>query len=289
MEVHVGGDTSQAKPPFSREQSREYFRQLCLGLEYLHHNEVVHRDVRPLTLRADDRSNQIIYSYRQTEKLSSFVILGYRKCLRGMIGYGIQVEVLLFSVQSLFKVRPSLLQVHGTELMVANTQEVHGKAVDIWALGTLGPKPNGRTLGANDRGDAVLYAYWETPFQCGEPNRSIRSSQNPRVRLPQVKADDRPLIPTDWPHDQADLVKRMLIKNPTDRIRMRDIRVRPPRRSELTVGTPMGDGAWCRGDDYKRRQFVLCRTTGRGAYPGGVGSGYSAEEGYFVSLHDGQS
>jgi [calcium/calmodulin-dependent protein kinase] kinase len=46
MEVHVGGDTSKAKPPFSREQAREYFRQLCLGLEYLHHNEVVHRDVR---------------------------------------------------------------------------------------------------------------------------------------------------------------------------------------------------------------------------------------------------
>lgn len=45
MEVHVGGDTSAAKPPFPREQAREYFRQLCLGLEYLHHNEVVHRDV----------------------------------------------------------------------------------------------------------------------------------------------------------------------------------------------------------------------------------------------------
>ena len=45
MEVHVGGDTSAARPPFPREQAREYFRQLCLGLEYLHHNEVVHRDV----------------------------------------------------------------------------------------------------------------------------------------------------------------------------------------------------------------------------------------------------
>lgn len=45
MEVQVGGDTSQARPPFPRDQSREYFRQLCLGLEYLHHNAVVHRDV----------------------------------------------------------------------------------------------------------------------------------------------------------------------------------------------------------------------------------------------------
>lgn len=35
----------------------------------------------------------------------------------------------------------------------------------------------------------------------------------------------RPLIPTDWSREQADLVKRMLIKNPADRIRMSDIRV----------------------------------------------------------------
>jgi serine/threonine protein kinase len=53
MTVHVGGDTSNAKPPFGREQAREYFRQLCLGLEYLHHNEVVHRDVRACVFPLD--------------------------------------------------------------------------------------------------------------------------------------------------------------------------------------------------------------------------------------------
>ena len=41
------------------------------------------------------------------------------------------------SFQSMSK---SCQTVHETELMVANTQEVHGKAVDIWALGTSGPK-----------------------------------------------------------------------------------------------------------------------------------------------------
>ena len=40
--------TATARSSFGREQAREYFRQLCLGLEYLHHNEVVHRDVSPL-------------------------------------------------------------------------------------------------------------------------------------------------------------------------------------------------------------------------------------------------
>jgi [calcium/calmodulin-dependent protein kinase] kinase len=38
------------------------------------------------------------------------------------------------------------------------------------------------------------------------------------------KAEIRPLIPADWSHDQADLVKRMLIKDPEQRIRMWEIR-----------------------------------------------------------------
>lgn len=45
MKVKAGEDDSNAQPPFDREQTREYFRQLCLGLEYLHANEIVHRDV----------------------------------------------------------------------------------------------------------------------------------------------------------------------------------------------------------------------------------------------------
>jgi hypothetical protein len=98
----------------------------------------------------------------------------------------------------------------------------------LWVRDTSCRADGGWTLSqADDRGDAVLYAYWETSFQRGEPNRPFRSSQDSRVGLHLVGADARPLIPTDWPHDQADLVKRMLIKNPTDRIRMRDIRVRP--------------------------------------------------------------
>jgi [calcium/calmodulin-dependent protein kinase] kinase len=48
MDVHLG--TQPEQPPFPMEQAREYFRQLCLGLEYLHANEVLHRDVSALRL-----------------------------------------------------------------------------------------------------------------------------------------------------------------------------------------------------------------------------------------------
>jgi [calcium/calmodulin-dependent protein kinase] kinase len=38
-------DSHGSESPFSLEQTREYFRQLVLGLEYLQANGVIHRDV----------------------------------------------------------------------------------------------------------------------------------------------------------------------------------------------------------------------------------------------------
>lgn len=52
MNVKLGQDDKDAKPPFSQECTREYFRQICLGLEYLHANGVAHRDVSPLLLQS---------------------------------------------------------------------------------------------------------------------------------------------------------------------------------------------------------------------------------------------
>ncbi|WVR04119.1 hypothetical protein IAU60_001118 [Kwoniella sp. DSM 27419] len=64
MQIEVGQDDSHAASPLSVEQTREYFRQLCLGLEYLHSNEVVHRDIKP--------DNILLSADRQVVKLCDF-------------------------------------------------------------------------------------------------------------------------------------------------------------------------------------------------------------------------
>lgn len=45
MHVEAGADETNARSPFTGIQVREYFRQICLALEYLHANGVAHRDV----------------------------------------------------------------------------------------------------------------------------------------------------------------------------------------------------------------------------------------------------
>lgn len=75
MPIEVEGDAEEkakhskiVKPPFSKEQTREYLRQMILGLEYLHENGIAHRDVSVVwgTLTVQIKPDNILFSEDRT-------------------------------------------------------------------------------------------------------------------------------------------------------------------------------------------------------------------------------
>ncbi|KAJ3257559.1 Calcium/calmodulin-dependent protein kinase kinase 1 [Boothiomyces macroporosus] len=56
MEMIVG----QKVQPFSEAQARQYFRDIVLGLEFLHHKRIVHLDIKPENLLVTTKGNVLI-------------------------------------------------------------------------------------------------------------------------------------------------------------------------------------------------------------------------------------
>ncbi|KAK6907044.1 hypothetical protein I203_101033 [Kwoniella mangroviensis CBS 8507] len=111
MQVNIGADDSNAKAPFEISQTREYFRQLCLGLEYLHANGVIHRDVKP--------DNVLLSANKELVKLCDFGVS----------------EMFTAADDDRIKKSGGSPAFLSPESFTAHQQDLHGKAVDIWALG----------------------------------------------------------------------------------------------------------------------------------------------------------
>ncbi|KAG9295334.1 hypothetical protein G9A89_013363 [Geosiphon pyriformis] len=95
--------------PFSEEKLRRYFRDMILGFEYLHENEIVHRDIKPdnLLLSKDDVLKIVDFG------VSEIFVKGNDKMKK--------------SAGS-----PAFM---APELCKAHHGEVSGKATDIWSMG----------------------------------------------------------------------------------------------------------------------------------------------------------
>lgn len=161
--------------PYPEEQCRLWFRDMILGIEYLHSQGVVHRDIKPdnLLLSKDD-----------------------------------VLKIVDFGVSEMFEKKSQMLTAKSAgspaflppELCVSGHGDVSGTATDIWAMGV------------------TLYCllFGKLPFShCGV------------VQLYEAIKNDEPFIPEGLNPDAADLLKRLLEKDPCKRIKMPELREHP--------------------------------------------------------------
>ncbi|KAH8090390.1 kinase-like domain-containing protein [Filobasidium floriforme] len=107
MDIKVGGKPSKS---LDKEKARSYFRQLTLGLEYLHSAGVTHRDIKP---------DNVLLSADRT-----------------------QVKLCDFGVSEMFTAGDDRMKKSGgspafmsPEAAILTQGDVHAKPVDIWAMG----------------------------------------------------------------------------------------------------------------------------------------------------------
>ncbi|XP_043574757.1 calcium/calmodulin-dependent protein kinase kinase 1 isoform X1 [Chiloscyllium plagiosum] len=95
--------------PFSEEQAHFYFRDIILGIEYLHYQKIIHRDIKPSNLLLGDDGH---------------------------------IKIADFGVSNQFEGNDALLSSSaGTPAFMApetlseTRKSFHGKALDVWAIG----------------------------------------------------------------------------------------------------------------------------------------------------------
>ncbi|CAO3614260.1 unnamed protein product [Cunninghamella echinulata] len=95
--------------PYSNDKARHYFREMILGIEYLHNNDIAHRDIKPdnLLLSNDDVLKIVDFG------VSEIFVKGNDK-LKKSAG------------------SPAFM---APELCRAQHGEISGKAADIWSMG----------------------------------------------------------------------------------------------------------------------------------------------------------
>ncbi|CAO3596662.1 unnamed protein product [Absidia cylindrospora] len=95
--------------PYSEDQARRYFREMILGIEYLHNNDIAHRDIKPDNLLLSNDNVLKIVDFG----VSEMFIKGNDKLKK--------------SAGSPAFMAPELCKPHHGE--------VSGKAADIWSMG----------------------------------------------------------------------------------------------------------------------------------------------------------
>ncbi|KAM9852879.1 calcium/calmodulin-dependent protein kinase kinase 1b [Aulostomus maculatus] len=95
--------------PFTEEQARFYFRDVVLGIEYLHYHKIIHRDIKPSNLLLGDDGHVKIADFGVSNEFEG-------------------TDALLSSSAG----TPAFM---APEMMTEHEQSFTGKALDVWAMG----------------------------------------------------------------------------------------------------------------------------------------------------------
>uniref|UniRef100_UPI003AAA7D56 calcium/calmodulin-dependent protein kinase kinase 1b n=1 Tax=Centroberyx gerrardi TaxID=166262 RepID=UPI003AAA7D56 len=95
--------------PFTEEQARFYFRDIVLGIEYLHYQKIIHRDIKPSNLLLGDDGHVKIADFGVSNKFEG-------------------ADALLSSTAG----TPAFM---APEMITEHEQSFTGKALDVWAMG----------------------------------------------------------------------------------------------------------------------------------------------------------
>ncbi|KAM0820456.1 putative Protein kinase domain-containing protein [Seiridium cardinale] len=161
--------------PYPAEQCRYWFRDMVLGIEYLHAQGIIHRDIKPDNLLLTDEDCLKIVDFGVSEMFEKPEDMRTAKSAGS----------------------PAFLP---PELCVAKHGDISGKAADLWSMGI----------------SLYCLKYGRLPFHrynVLEMYESIRTEEIP--------------IPTDEDPELTDLLRRLLQKDPGQRISMREVRNHP--------------------------------------------------------------
>ncbi|XP_034460129.1 calcium/calmodulin-dependent protein kinase kinase 1b [Hippoglossus hippoglossus] len=159
--------------PFTEEQARFYFRDIVLGIEYLHYHKIIHRDIKPSNLLLGDDGHIKIADFGVSNEFEG-------------------ADALLSSTAG----TPAFM---APEMMTEHEQAFSGKALDVWAMGV--------TLYCFVIGKCPFYDEYivalrkeiknkpvdfpETPSVCSELQELIERmlDKNPetRITIPEIK------------------------------------------------------------------------------------------------------
>ncbi|XP_061596118.1 calcium/calmodulin-dependent protein kinase kinase 1 isoform X1 [Cololabis saira] len=161
--------------PFTEEQARLHFRDVILGIEYLHYQKIIHRDIKPSNLLLGDDGH---------------------------------VKIADFGVSNQFEGNDALLSsTAGTPAFMApeTLSEAHksfsGKALDVWAIGVtlycfvFGKCPfiDDYILALHNKIKTRPVDFPETPTISGELQtlilRMLDKNPDTRINIPEIKMD----------------------------------------------------------------------------------------------------